>query len=229
MSAVVARVYIVRHGETNENRLGIMQGQLNTKLNTAGVEQAQLAASALEAVLFQRAFSSDLDRAAETAEIILQKHPGIVLEKLEALRERNLGDWQGQTLSGRGSTAPANAESLSEFSVRSARWWSDVITAYVDSLTSAARETESRKDSIPQPACVLVVSHGGYISRLISNLVQSGKVRCAQGVVVNGKCWNASISVIDVYGDGQGVLVSYSDTTHLKVDLVQTNADVINQ
>jgi len=142
---------------------------------------------------------------------------------------QNLGDWQGQTLSGRGSTAPANAESLSEFSVRSARWWSDVITAYVDSLTSAARETESRKDSIPQPACVLVVSHGGYISRLISNLVQSGKVRCAQGVVVNGKCWNASISVIDVYGDGQGVLVSYSDTTHLKVDLVQTNADVINQ
>ena len=64
-AAVLVRIYIVRHGETNENRQGIMQGQLNTKLNAAGIEQAQLAANALERVPFQKAFSSDLDRAAK--------------------------------------------------------------------------------------------------------------------------------------------------------------------
>ena len=64
-AAVLVRIYIVRHGETNENRQGIMQGQLDTKLNAAGIEQAQLAANALERVPFQKAFSSDLDRAAK--------------------------------------------------------------------------------------------------------------------------------------------------------------------
>ncbi len=62
-SMAVVRVYIVRHGETDENRLGIMQGQVDTKLNAAGIEQAQLAASALEVVPFKRAHSSDLERA----------------------------------------------------------------------------------------------------------------------------------------------------------------------
>lgn len=63
MGRIVVKVYIVRHGETDENRKGIMQGQLDTQLNAAGVEQAQMAANALERVQFKKAFSSDLDRA----------------------------------------------------------------------------------------------------------------------------------------------------------------------
>ena len=59
----VAVVYIVRHGETEENRTGVMQGQLDTPLNEVGVEQAELTASALDNVRFVRAFSSDLSRA----------------------------------------------------------------------------------------------------------------------------------------------------------------------
>ena len=60
---VVARVYIVRHGETDHNRQGIVQGQLDTPLNEAGVEQARLAADALEDTPFEVAYSSDLQRA----------------------------------------------------------------------------------------------------------------------------------------------------------------------
>ena len=58
-----AIVYLVRHGETEENRQGVMQGQLDTPLNDAGVEQARLAADALEDVPFRAAYSSDLQRA----------------------------------------------------------------------------------------------------------------------------------------------------------------------
>lgn len=60
---VVVKVYIVRHGETEENRQGIMQGQLDTPLNAAGLRQAELAADALEDVPFGAAYSSDLQRA----------------------------------------------------------------------------------------------------------------------------------------------------------------------
>lgn len=64
-------MYIVRHGETQENRDGIMQGHLDTPLNAAGLEQAQLTAAALEHVQFAAAHSSDLQRAVKTAETIL--------------------------------------------------------------------------------------------------------------------------------------------------------------
>lgn len=61
----VAVVYIVRHGETDENRTGVMQGHLDTQLNAAGIEQAQMTANALKRVPFAHAYSSDLSRAAE--------------------------------------------------------------------------------------------------------------------------------------------------------------------
>ena len=56
-------MYLVRHGETQENRRGIMQGHLDTELNAAGLGQAQLTADALDKVAFTAAHSSDLARA----------------------------------------------------------------------------------------------------------------------------------------------------------------------
>ena len=59
----VLRVLLVRHGETNENRLGIVQGQLDTELNDAGKLQARRLAHALKDSEFTAAYSSDLKRA----------------------------------------------------------------------------------------------------------------------------------------------------------------------
>ncbi|KAF8605418.1 hypothetical protein BDV93DRAFT_506979 [Ceratobasidium sp. AG-I] len=47
-----ALIYIIRHGETNENRQGIIQGQMDTQLNDAGRAQAATAGKALEDVNF---------------------------------------------------------------------------------------------------------------------------------------------------------------------------------
>lgn len=59
------RVYIVRHGETEENAQKIIQGQLDTKLNATGMRQAELVAKALRNVPFSAAYTSDLVRASE--------------------------------------------------------------------------------------------------------------------------------------------------------------------
>ena len=61
--SVAARVYLVRHGETEHNRQGIMQGHLDVPLNATGVAQARLAADALADVPLTAAYSSDLQRA----------------------------------------------------------------------------------------------------------------------------------------------------------------------
>ena len=80
-----------------------------------------------------------------------------------------------------------------------------------------------------EPVQILAVSHGGLIGTLVTNLLGSRKLREGEGVVV-GRCFNASISVVDLYEDGKGVLVSYADTTHLNVDLVvKENADVARE
>jgi len=60
---VTVRVYIVRHGETQENRDGIIQGHRDTFLNAIGLEQARMAGEALKDAKLGIAFSSDLSRA----------------------------------------------------------------------------------------------------------------------------------------------------------------------
>ena len=82
------RIYIVRHGETAENKQKIIQGQLDTPLNSEGEKQADLVGKALRDIPFDICYSSDLKRAVNTAERILVHHSGVGLEKPSALRER---------------------------------------------------------------------------------------------------------------------------------------------
>jgi hypothetical protein len=65
----LARLYIVRHGETDANRQGIMQGQLDTPLNPEGILQARQTADILEKVPFDYAFTSDLERARKVCDV----------------------------------------------------------------------------------------------------------------------------------------------------------------
>jgi bisphosphoglycerate-dependent phosphoglycerate mutase len=62
---VLARVYLVRHGETDANREGIIQGQMDTPLNNRGEQQAKLVGEALRSIPFDTAYSSDLARASK--------------------------------------------------------------------------------------------------------------------------------------------------------------------
>lgn len=62
-SPPIVKIYLVRHGETQENKDGIIQGQLDTKLNEAGLRQAASVAEVFKDVPLTAAFSSDLERA----------------------------------------------------------------------------------------------------------------------------------------------------------------------
>ena len=64
------KIYLVRHGETDWNQAGLLQGQTDIALNAQGLEQAHEAAERLKEVPFEIAFCSPLIRAKRTAEII---------------------------------------------------------------------------------------------------------------------------------------------------------------
>jgi broad specificity phosphatase PhoE len=92
----VTTLLLVRHGETDWNRDERFQGQADPPLNQTGRDQSVdlsvlLAAEALTAV-----YSSPLQRALETAEIIAAAH-GLEPVAVDALREMYDGSWEGLT------------------------------------------------------------------------------------------------------------------------------------
>ncbi len=90
------RLLLVRHGETEWNRASRFQGIKDIPLNENGKEQGQKAANFLKEVKIDFAISSQLLRPKETAEIILQHHPGVKLEVREQLEEICHGLWEGK-------------------------------------------------------------------------------------------------------------------------------------
>ncbi|KAJ7461586.1 phosphoglycerate mutase-like protein [Mycena latifolia] len=217
----VARIYVVRHGETRENRESILQGQLDTELNEAGLEQARRVASALRSVHFDAAYSSDLVRALKTAQIILEHRSDIEIRAEEELRERFFGDLQGKKIGAGQRHAVADADETVEraeaFAGRAAGWWKKAILQRT--LALPPRETAYS---------VLVTTHGGFIGALVRALIGSGKARCAPGVVVT-TCRNTSVSIIEVDSNRVGTIVQYGDVAHLSEklegEMVETNVD----
>ncbi|KAK0463578.1 phosphoglycerate mutase-like protein [Desarmillaria tabescens] len=214
---LTSRIYLVRHGETEANRREIVQGQLDTHLNKSGVEQAVLVSSALQKISFDEGYSSDLSRASKTAEMILECHPHVKLRKQSELRERHLGRLQGQTQAQKRAFGDINsdptAESSDAFITRSLSWWDDSIRHHLETLPDRAT-----------PYRILVVSHGGFISTLIKNLL--AKKCIAKAVNVNDwRCYNCSVSIIDIRKD-KAEIVQYSDISHLgSSKVVESNAD----
>ena len=91
------KIYIIRHGETNSNREGRLQGWMDDVLNDFGIELAELTGKALKGVHFDAAFSSPLSRARSTAEIILRESGNscpIIFD--DRIKEISMGDWEGK-------------------------------------------------------------------------------------------------------------------------------------
>lgn len=103
------RLYIVRHGETQWNKQGKIQGKLDTELTPDGVQQAKNVAKRLKNICFDAAYSSPLNRARVTAEYILaaQQQP-LELHLDDTLMELGYGAWQGLSFDQVKQTDPEN-------------------------------------------------------------------------------------------------------------------------
>ena len=92
---MMRKIYVIRHGETEWNRLRYFQGQTDIPLNENGRLQAARLADELKGVLpFDRIVSSDLVRATETAEILNRGYNMPILVD-PGLREVHFGEWEG--------------------------------------------------------------------------------------------------------------------------------------
>ena len=89
------RIILIRHGETEWNRLHRFQGRSDIPLNPKGNNQACALALALKNETITAIHSSPLVRAIETASHIGRFHPSTPLIKEPGLMEMDLGDFEG--------------------------------------------------------------------------------------------------------------------------------------
>ncbi len=87
----------MRHGETDYNKRALIQGQSNSRLTENGVKLAEITAKALQDVKFDRVISSPLERAYETAQIMLRYNrvSRAEIETDDRIMEFNFGEWEG--------------------------------------------------------------------------------------------------------------------------------------
>lgn len=91
-------IILIRHGTTEWNISGRVQGSKNSNLTIMAREEAKKAGHFLKnkEIDIEKIYSSDLNRAYETAEII-NKYLNLDIQKTELLRENNFGIWEGKT------------------------------------------------------------------------------------------------------------------------------------
>lgn len=89
------RILLVRHGETDWNKVHRFQGRSDVPLNRTGRDQARALALALRQETIRAIHTSPLLRALETAQIIKSFHPSAPLLQAEGLVEMDLGNFEG--------------------------------------------------------------------------------------------------------------------------------------
>lgn len=159
-------VYLIRHGETEWNKLGKFQGSKDISLSEEGISQAKYLAERLVGS-FDYLYTSPLIRALKTAEIISEKSkikPTIFTE----MREINYGDWEGLTVH----------EIKKAYSHEFDLWKNDKITAPICggdvSLKNAAKRGKDSVLKIVQVhpgKRIVIVAHGGIIKAAIIGLL----------------------------------------------------------
>jgi probable phosphoglycerate mutase len=92
------KLFLIRHGQTDWNIRGKIQGSCDIELNDAGIKQAEELGEYLsnKEFKFTKIFTSPLKRAMKTAEI-LSKRTNTLYEAINGLEEINLGEWEGLT------------------------------------------------------------------------------------------------------------------------------------
>jgi glucosyl-3-phosphoglycerate phosphatase len=165
---------MLRHGQTDSNIGGRMQGQLDTELSDLGRAQAVAAAKMLAEQQPLHIVSSDLRRAYDTA-VVLGERTGLPVQVDDRLRETHLGDWQGKTHAQIDAAAPGARLAWREDPCAAPHGGESRIDVATRSLPLVTEllHGESKWGAADEPARpVVLVAHRGLILTLTAALLR---------------------------------------------------------
>ena len=200
--------YLVRHGQTDWNRAGKIQGTTDIPLNETGRQQAEQLASVLKersgypaGTRIDAVYASPLARAFQTAEILAGKEK-LPLRRLTELRERDFGCWEGK------NWQEVEAEYPDEFHL-----WREQPMVGIPSGGESRKSCEARSGRVIQRILeetagdAVIVAHGGILVFLMNYLLRFQ--REPQEIIVA----NASLSVVSYdRSTGMGKLLTLNET-----------------
>lgn len=195
-------VYIVRHGETDYNKEKRLQGEIDIPMNEYGRELARLTAAGLADVPFDKAFSSPLGRAKETAKTILGDRQVSLFEDSRIV-EISLGEYEGLYFSEENYNipdpdfmkffdepqnyrTPPKGESFFDVINRTGAFWEELI-----------------HDASNEGKTILVTSHGATIRGLLT-YIQKLPIEQYWG---SGLFKNCAAAIVEIK-DGQVQLIA---------------------
>ncbi|MDF2726201.1 MAG: histidine phosphatase family protein [Paenibacillus sp.] len=183
----------IRHGTTDWNVSGRLQGQNDIPLNDAGRYQAKALGEWLQSEQWDAVISSDLQRAKETADIIASTARFGQVRVEQRLRERTHGRLDGTTLEERVAL------------------WGDhwkTLDHGVESDTQLFQRGSSCIDEICEQYAgqkVLVVSHGAFIGVMLNGILPK---------MPEGSLHNTSLSIVKRSGQGWTCTL-FNSTSHI--------------
>ncbi len=197
-------IILIRHGETEWNKVKKYQGHMDIELNDSGRQQAGEAARELANLEIDYFASSDLKRARETAEIIASFHENNVSE-FQELREMNFGDWEGKGFE----------EIKDENSLDFQKWIKDPIKYSPpsgESLEGFQERVLQGFNKILQKGFKrnVIITHGGVIMVFLTTILEMPLINYRKFKVVN-----TGITKVDIY-DNNYVLKVFNNHSHMK-------------
>jgi broad specificity phosphatase PhoE len=203
-------IVLVRHGETESNRLGIFRGRLDVSLNETGRRQAAAVASALRGRRVVDVVSSPLSRALDTARAIAAPH-GLEPVVDHAFDNIDLGEWQGRV----------KAEVQSERPDLWRLWTRDpdrLVIPGGERLADVRKRAYERTIEIAREAsdgATVIVSH-----RSVVKLLGGALLGLSEGYFWSFYLDNAGYSVFE-FNDGRFTLVRWNEACHLTDRVVE--------
>ena len=199
-------IYLIRHAEAEGNLYRIAQGQKNSNLTDRGWRQVRALEKRFEDIHIDAVYSSDLYRTCATASAIY-KPKGLLLHRVPALREINVGGWEQRTW---GDIYRQDPEQMAYFSCQFTKWHIEgaetaqqVLDRVLGAVRTIAAENEDRT--------VAVFSHGYAIRVLLAHL--QGYSMEEAGQTPHGD--NTAVSMLEAEG-GTLRVVFRDDNSHLQ-------------
>jgi phosphoserine phosphatase len=201
-------LYIVRHGETEYNRLGIVQGSgVDADLNANGLTQAQLFFDHYKTLSFEKILTSSLKRTHQTIAAFIERDPSAWVE-LPELNEISWGESEGKK--GDAVTKAAYVQLMSD-------WETGIYTSRLEGGESA-EELRKRVQNVVDWLCnadfigknILVCTHGRTLLCLLT-VLQNAPLSKMKDFTHQNTCLYKARWV-----DGQFVFDLLNDVQHLK-------------
>jgi alpha-ribazole phosphatase len=213
----VTRVILVRHGSTEWNHGHRFQGHQDVPLSELGAHQAQRVAHRLHRERLTCVYTSDLQRARQTAEA-LASVDDTPLNVTSQLREMSFGAWEGLTarevqqtyphewkewVDDPVHTTPPGGESLEQLAGRVTRFLETTIEGF-------AGEAERHRRRRWRGPTLVFVGHGGCLRAIITHLLDIPLERYWRFAIRPG-----SITILDLYPEG-AIAAAIGETGHLE-------------